>query len=440
MEAMLSEFDYFTPTVIQSAIVAEYDEVIAPTNAINPDTATGFGTIEFNITGASDLYRDLNNSYLMIKVKLVATDGSAVAGTLAAAPVNLPLHSLFATVTATLCGKEITSNDTLYPYRAYLETPLSYDRDVPNTRLHNEGWAKDKQGVMESLYLATDETKNPKQYHNPGFLARQKMVLASRELVLIGRPHLDMFHQPLDLPPNCGMTLKFTPASRTFSLMEATGGSDKFVLLEAKLYVRTKKVAPELVLAHREMLNKANMRFPMNRVTVTRHSIAAGFKSIDIPLNFPAKLPKRLFLTFVANTACAGALNENPFNFKNFGVEKLMVHVNGVNMPSDGLTIDYANNNCQRAYLNTLATLGIDNENKAIDLSLEEFAGGFAIYGFKIAPGPLDGQVLTAANSVGNITVSLTFATAPIVTVDMIVYAETPSFLEIDKVSSVTIV
>ena len=73
MEAMLSEFDYFTPMVIQSAVVGEYDDVISPVNAINPTTSTGLNTLEFNIPGAADLYRDLNNSYLMVKLKIMTS-------------------------------------------------------------------------------------------------------------------------------------------------------------------------------------------------------------------------------------------------------------------------------------------------------------------------------------------------------------------------------
>ena len=143
MEAMLSEFDYFTPTVIQSAIVGEYDDVIAPLNAINPTTSTGLNTLEFNIPGAADLYRDLNNSYLMIKAKLTAGDGTDLADAVKVAPVNLTLHSLFSNASVTLCGKEISEKDTLYPYRAYLETILTYDRNVLATRMVSEGWHKD---------------------------------------------------------------------------------------------------------------------------------------------------------------------------------------------------------------------------------------------------------------------------------------------------------
>jgi hypothetical protein len=221
--------------------------------------------------------------------------------------------------------------------------------------------------------------------------------------------------------------------------METNSGTSKVVLLEARLFVRTKKVSPELVLAHKEMLQKGNMRFPLNRVTVTRYGIASGFKSVSVPMNFPAKLPKRLFIALVGNTASTGTRNLNPFYFKNFGLQDLSLSVNGVQVPMNGLEMDYAKGDSMRAYLNTLASLGHDVDNQAIDITPEEFAEGFAIYGFKIAPGPVDGVVHSLANSVGSISANLTFAAATTVNIDMIVLAETPAVLELDKLSAVTL-
>jgi hypothetical protein len=433
---MLSEFDYFTPTLIQSCIVAEYDEMISPTGAINPDAAAPLNTIEFNIPGAADLYRDLNNSYLMMKLKLVVAAGTDVAADVKAAPTNLPLHSMFSNVSVTLCGKEISEKDSLYPYRAYLETLLTYEKGVLDTRCVAEGWAKDDADQMDNLTLAVAGGVAP----NSGFVARQKLVASSRVFTLVGRPHVDLFHQSLDIPPNCPITIKFTPSPRAFSLMEANNGTDKFLLMEAKLFVRTKKASPELVLAHKETLQKSNMRFPMNRVTVTKHGVAAGFKSVSVPLNFPSKLPKRMFIGLVANTACTGTLAENPFNFKPFGVENISITVNGVQIPAPGLQTDFATKDYWRAYVNTLASLELDNGNRAITLTGSDFASGFTVFGFKIAPGPVDGVIFNAANNTGSIVVNATFSAALTANVDMIVYAETPSTIEIDKLSSVTIV
>jgi hypothetical protein len=179
---------------------------------------------------------------------------------------------------------------------------------------------------------------------------------------------------------------------------------------------------------------------PHNRVTVTRVGIAPGFASTSITLNFPAKLPKRIMLGFVLNTASTGAIGQNPYNFQNFGLTNITVSVNGEQKPANGLEMDYATGDYQRAYLNTLASLGLDNSATSITLKPTDFATGFNLYGFKLAPGPIDGTVFSSAHSVGNLVVNVKFSVSLAAAVDMIVFAETPALLEIDQLSSVTLV
>ena len=88
----------------------------------------------FTIPGAADLYRDLNNSYLMIKLKVTDAGGANLGANDAVAPSNLPLHTMFSNVSMTICGREISEKDSNYPYRAYLETLLTFDDTVLKTR------------------------------------------------------------------------------------------------------------------------------------------------------------------------------------------------------------------------------------------------------------------------------------------------------------------
>jgi hypothetical protein len=179
------------------------------------------------------------------------------------------------------------------------------------------------------------------------------------------------------------------------------------------------------------------MRIPHNRVTVSKYAIGVGIQSHSIPLNFPAKLPKRIFIGFVLNTASTGAITENPFRFQNFGLVDLRIALTGEHIPGGGIITDYANGDYQRAYINTLAALGLGNENRAIWLKPEEFADGYNIHGFKLAPCPIDG---TVAKSLGSLTVTFKFAAALTAAIDMIVFAETPAILEVDKLSAATLV
>jgi hypothetical protein len=437
VEGYLSEFDYYNPLFIQSSITGEYDEVITTANAISPD-GNALGAFEFVVPGAPELFRDLNNSFLKLRLKVTDAANANLGANDPVAPVNLLLHSLFANVTVTLCGKEITEKDSLYPYRAYLETLLTYSQEVLKTRAITEGWAKDDGPLMNNITLAV-QANQPDP--NSGFVERRRTILQSRAFTLIGRPHVDLFHQNLDIPPDCKMVIRFTPSPVVFAFIGANAHAGiKVVVLEAALHVRTKRACPELVLAQKQMLEHENIRIPHNRVTVTRYGIAQGFTGTSTTLNFPAKLPKRLFIGFVLNAACTGAIGENPFNFQHFGLTDLTVNLNGNQIPADGMKMNYATGDYHRAYINTLAALGLDNDNRGICLTPHDFANGFNIHGFKISPGPIDGTVFCAANSGGSIVVKATFGAGLAAAVDMIVFAETPAVLEIDKLSGVTLV
>jgi hypothetical protein len=107
MESMLSEFDYLTPTILQSSIIQQNDDPIAPLNAATIAGNT-LSTLEFNIAPATDLYRDLNNSRLELTIKVVAAGGADLGANDPVAPTNLMLHSLFSSVSIHLCGRDVT--------------------------------------------------------------------------------------------------------------------------------------------------------------------------------------------------------------------------------------------------------------------------------------------------------------------------------------------
>ncbi|HSN23010.1 MAG TPA: hypothetical protein VLS45_02370, partial [Methylomicrobium sp.] len=69
---------------------------------------------------------DFANSYLHVVAKLTKADGTDLDANAAVGPVNLFLHSLFSQVDISLNGTQITPATNTYPYRAMIETLLSY--------------------------------------------------------------------------------------------------------------------------------------------------------------------------------------------------------------------------------------------------------------------------------------------------------------------------
>jgi len=71
------------------------------------------------------------------------------------APVNLFLHSFFSQVDIQFNGTLITSSTNTYPYRAILETLLSYGEDAKKTQLTSALYYKDAAGQMDTLAQAS---------------------------------------------------------------------------------------------------------------------------------------------------------------------------------------------------------------------------------------------------------------------------------------------
>jgi hypothetical protein len=162
---MLSEFDYFTPTILQSSIIREHREPIAPVNSTGIMGNT-LSALEVNIAHATDLHRDLNNSYVELKIRVVTAAGADLGASDPVAPTNLMLHSLFSGVSVNLCGRDITLADSAYPYRAYLETLLTYNQSVVEARAAAEGRSKGKHDITNNVTLVVANNQlNP----NPGW-------------------------------------------------------------------------------------------------------------------------------------------------------------------------------------------------------------------------------------------------------------------------------
>ena len=124
----------------------------------HPLTTVSDGTpIEFEISGNGEDYVDLANSMLYVQAKIVKQDGTDLE---AAGPANLFLHSLFSQVDISLNGTQVTASMNTYPYRAMLETLLSYGEDAKKTQLTSELFYADEAGKMDVVAFGADAAKN----------------------------------------------------------------------------------------------------------------------------------------------------------------------------------------------------------------------------------------------------------------------------------------
>jgi len=144
-----SELDLFTvqptQTSIGEACVVEYQPVSSFQNR---------APLDFDVPGSGEHYVDLANIQLYIRAKITHNDGTDLAADVAVAPVNLSLHSIFSQVDVSLNGTLISSSTSTYPYRAMLETLLTYGEDAKKSQLSAELFYKDDAGEMDTTITA----------------------------------------------------------------------------------------------------------------------------------------------------------------------------------------------------------------------------------------------------------------------------------------------
>jgi len=124
MEWLKSGLDIFLKHSIQTSVNSHTITYKPTAPADNP------AQLEFNCSGHSDYYTDLNSVRLLLRIKLVKTGGSDLASAESniVGYVNNLLHSMFSSLSVSLNGKPVTHHETNYHYKAYLENLM---QDIP---------------------------------------------------------------------------------------------------------------------------------------------------------------------------------------------------------------------------------------------------------------------------------------------------------------------
>ena len=133
-ECLKSELDLSSVPNFQSSIERNRYEAYYPVTTLSAN-----GPIEFQILSGDQDYLDLQKSYVYLKCRILEHNSTALdppGDQLADAvpakstvyPINYFVATQFKAVEVFLSGKQITASDSMYAYRAYIETLLSYSK------------------------------------------------------------------------------------------------------------------------------------------------------------------------------------------------------------------------------------------------------------------------------------------------------------------------
>ena len=257
-ECSKSELEYDEPKFFQSDISEDYTQYLHPKSILSGDNP-----LVFEIDGNND-FVDLRRTQLKIKIKISHADGTPIANTKKCAPVNNILHSLFNQVQVSLKDNIVTHSNSLYSYRSYLETLLSYSANAKKTWLKTTGWLEDENGKFDLD-------------GNASIAKRRGAFEGDAEVELKGRLHLDLSFCEKLLPSNLDVRIILTRAKPQFFMLSFDEGDTfKAEITEAIMYVRRVKLTAPRQLAFERDISKKSIRIPINHVALKHVTITSG--------------------------------------------------------------------------------------------------------------------------------------------------------------------
>jgi len=380
--------------------------------------------IEFDINGTGEDYIDLANTMLEVRAKIVRPGGTNIADDTAVGPVNLFLHSLFSQVGISLNGTQVTTSTNTYPYRAMIETLLSYGDDAKKSQLTSSMFYEDQPDRMDVVDFA-DAARNS------GLYKRSRFTAASHVVDMMGRIHEDIFFQNRYLLNEVNMKIKLVRTRNAFCLMAA---AEFHVKIEsAIMFVRKVKLSPSVFLAHAKALENSTAKYPIRRAVCKTITIPNTFRDVSHEKLFSGQLPSRLVIGIVGNEAFNGTFNRNPFNFAHYNLMEISVYFDGQQQYGiKPLTTNFTDGLYVRAYNTLFSGTGKLFKDEGNSIDRKTFSQGCALYAFDLSP-DLGEDDHFSLRKQGSVRLVLKFRQAPAENVSVIAYAEFENVIEIDR-------
>ena len=456
-----SEVDLFSVPPTQQSLERGRWIDYAPISSVqNPDSA-----ITFLIAG-TDEYIDLSKTILTVTGNIMKKDGTTKltgGGQSNVAPVNNFLHSLFRQVDVYLNGKQVTPAMGTYAYRSYIETLLNYDVSAKQSQFSSALYYKDTAGEMDSNgSLPSSETLNYKNVSdqnvsvklykpgtgNQGFAQRHKFITNGNQFVLSGPIFSDIFMTDRLLLNMMDLKVVLNRSTDSFSLMEIGNKSDpiepKVHLTDVVLKIRKVKVDQAVSDGVERMLKQTPALYPIRRVECKILTIPEQLPNIRQDNIFSGIIPKSFVFGLVHVDAYNGTYGTNPYNFQHFGVTNVSLTANGQEIPFKQLTLKYPKDpngevdpatdselDFDEAYNTLFSGTGKIYSNAGLDITREDYPGGYALYAFDLTPDMCNSTDYFNTVQRGSLTLALTLAKQTHA-IGMVCYGDFENVIRID--------
>lgn len=395
--------------------------------------------LEFRIKSDQSEYIDLSQSVLHMRCRILARDGKELKSKVSDTdptipdrsvvfPINYISSSLHKQCEIYVSNTLISSNDTMYPYRAFLEALLSYSSEAKKEMLAAGGFFTETENLNEIEKIGN---KGAGDIVNESAVRRFKMTQFGKAFEVFGRIHGDLLNQGRFLMGNTDLKIVLHRHSPDFFLMAQTDTEYVLEIESASFYVKHDTITASIREAHLLKLQTETIKYPIKRVVMKYFTKGSHRDDLSEQNISEGILPTRIVIGFVDSRAFSGRRNFNPFNFENVNIRSVILRVRGKALPFEEIEVNFEQDNYLMGYLTLFQGTDTLFSNKTLGITPELYKQGHSIFVFDLESNVSCGELsLLKEGSVG-IEIKLNDTTANSMT--MIAYLEYQDMIELDS-------
>ncbi|XP_044168386.1 uncharacterized protein F54H12.2-like [Acropora millepora] len=308
---------------------------------------TGINPMEFLIP-ATETLLDLSRSYFEMEVQLKTSGNANTAYNTVLYPVTNLAHSMIKQLSVHVNGVLLEPQTDHYHYKAFFQTMLNNSRNDGETSLHPQGWCNDFDLPALLTANAVDKTHNDykelTEAQKRGVAAMKNLALqftGGKFYTMFFAPNSPLFHTGKLLVPMQEVSIKMyfndssvfmlSAAADDASVIKAKALSDDAIKITLNLCQVT--VAPSVYRQITAARTRSTARYPLHASKIRTFSIADGLTDFDQDQLFTNRVPVRVLVGLLHNSAFNGAYRRSPFAFEKFGLTLIRMTIDGEEYP-----------------------------------------------------------------------------------------------------------
>ena len=454
-EVITDEADFYMSNATEISTTGVDTATIPPVQSIE-----GNNVYMFRYKSALRQVIDVKKTKLRLTMKITYADGTNIPAqignpatdnpALKVLPVNNIGSALFNSCEVSINDQIIEGGDTMYAYKADIQTRLKNSKDVKDNQLKLQNftneyckWDDLTTAEKDSIFAATGADYNNRRKYP--FIERYLRSKKSKVFQVESDIYADFFREHKFLPPNTSLQIALTKQKdpEKFCLLAEEDTEYKIVVIKAELILKLKQLDQDFVdTSITNFRNGAPYRTEYTSVEIIRFATNTGYTDLgetDI-FKLNSYSPERFVMVLVDQDAFNGIKNKDPFAYKRHGVKYFKLKRSDNLTRHEPVFMDRWGNDTKdilEGVSNLYLALDLySNPEESIGIDMGNFDLGNFFMAFNLKKTEGQGVYSLPDKAVNSLEITCAALTCPIA---KIVYAEFNTELLIDAFGTVTV-